>query len=126
MSMKQENLTLKIAMIVMLVVAMFPIPFYGYYILLKLVVCGGFGYLATTAYSRGERGGWLWLLGGIAVLYNPIVRLPMEREIWTLANLATIAVLVVSVKKAKGEPRDERACRRCEDRRSFSGKGSGT
>ena len=124
--MKQENLTLKVAMIVMLVVAMLPIPFYGYYILLKLVVCGGFGYLATTAYSRGERGGWLWLLGGIAVLYNPIVRLPMEREIWTLANLATIAVLVVSVKKANGKPHEERSGRRCEDWRSFSGKGSGT
>ena len=124
--MKQEGLMLKVAMILMLVVAMFPIPFYGYYILLKLVVCGGFGYLATTAYSRGERGGWLWLLGGIAVLYNPIVRLPMEREIWTLANLATIAVLVVSMKRAKGKPCEERSGRRCEDWRSFSGKGSGT
>ena len=120
--MKQEGLMLKVAMILMLVVAMFPIPFYGYYILLKLVVCGGFGYLATTAYSRGERGGWLWLLGGIAVLYNPIVRLPMGREIWTFANLATIAVLVVSMKRAKGKPCEERSGRRCEDWRSFSRK----
>ena len=123
MSMRQENLTLKIMMIVMLVVAIFPIPFYGYYILLRLVVCGGFGYLATTAYSRGVRGGWLWLLGGIAVLYNPIIRLPMEREIWTFANLATIAVLVVSMKKAKGKPHEERSGRRCEDWRSFPGTG---
>ena len=122
MSMRQENLTLKVAMIVMLVVAMFPIRFYGYYILLKLVVCGGFGYLATTAYSRGVRGGWLWLLGGIAVLYNPIVRLPMEREIWTFADFATIAVLVVSMKRARGRPCEERSGRRCEDWRSFSGK----
>ena len=125
MSMRQENLTLKVAMIVMLVVAMFPIRFYGYYILLKLVVCGGFGYLATTAYSRGVRGGWLWLLGGIAVLYNPIVRLPMEREIWTFADFATIAVLVVSMKRARGRPCEERSGRRCEDWRSFSGKGRG-
>ena len=38
----------------------------------------------------------------------------MEREIWTFANLATIAVLVVSAKKAKGQPHEERSDRRCE------------
>jgi len=37
-------------MIAMLCIAMLPLHTYGYYVLLKFVICGGCGYLATRAF----------------------------------------------------------------------------
>lgn len=98
--MKNENLILKIVMIAMLGIAIITIHAYGYYVLLKLVVCGGCGYLASIAYSKDARG-WLWVFGGIAVAYNPIIRFPLGREVWTFVNIATIVALVGSMKGRK-------------------------
>ena len=81
-------------MIAMLGIAMLPLHTYGYYVLLKFVICGGCGYLASKAFSS-KRMGWVWALGMTAVLYNPIVYFPLGRSLWTLVNIATIIELVL-------------------------------
>jgi len=67
---------------------------YGYYMLLRLLVCGVCAYLADRDAQIGQRG-WAWVLGGFAILYNPIFKMPLEKEIWTFANSATIVILAV-------------------------------
>lgn len=81
-------------MIAMLCIAILPLHTYGYYVLLKFVICGGCGYLATQAFSS-NRMGWVWLLGVTAVVYNPFFRFPLGRSLWTLINIATIVELVL-------------------------------
>ena len=71
-------------------VALFDMP-YGYYGLLSLLVCGVCLYLAVQERNGGS--GWAWILGGCALLYNPIFKIHLGREIWPLVNVATIALL---------------------------------
>jgi low affinity Fe/Cu permease len=74
-------------------VALLDMP-YGYYMLVRLLICGVCAYLASRDADSG-RTGWVWVLGGCAVVYNPIFKFPLSREIWTIVNVATIALLAV-------------------------------
>ena len=71
-------------------VALFDMP-YGYYGLLRLLVCGVCLHLAAQEGNGGS--GWVWALGGCALLYNPIFTIHLGREIWSIVNVATIALL---------------------------------
>lgn len=72
-----------------LLVALAPLP-YGYYMLLRLVVCASAAYLAYSAWKSGSRS-WVWLLALLALLYNPVLRIHLTREIWQVINVLTIA-----------------------------------
>jgi hypothetical protein len=64
----------------MLLLALDPGNPYGYYILLRWVCCGIFAYLAYHTLEQ-EQLGWTWVLGITAVVYNPIVRVHLTREV---------------------------------------------
>ena len=82
--------------IAMLLWALNPHNPYGYYILLRWVCCAAFVYLAIQALAQ-DKEGWVWLFGVTAVVYNPIIRIHLTREIWSVVNVATIVVAVVSI-----------------------------
>ena len=96
------TLILRVLMIAMLGIALFPIQDYGYYILLKKVVFGGCCILAVQALCRGAAG-WMLALGAVAVIYNPVVRFPLGREVWMVLNVATIVLLILSMKRKGGD-----------------------
>jgi hypothetical protein len=77
----------------MLLWALNPENPYGYYILLRFVLCGIMAYLAFRAMERDSLS-WTWALGIGAVIYNPIIRVHLNREIWSVVNVATIIVLI--------------------------------
>lgn len=80
----------------MLLWALNPENPYGYYILLRWVCCAAFAYLAIQALAQ-EKGGWVWILGVTAVVYNPIIRIHLTRDIWSVINVATIAIAIASI-----------------------------
>jgi len=80
----------------MLLWALNPENPYGYYVLLRWVCCGIFAYLAFKGYEQGHQG-WVWVLGITAALYNPILRVHLTREIWSVVNVITIGIAVVSI-----------------------------
>lgn len=80
----------------MLAWALNPANPYGYYILLRIVCCAVCAYLALAA-AGSDKTPWTWTLGIFAVIYNPIVRIHLTREIWSVVNVVTIIVLAVSV-----------------------------
>jgi hypothetical protein len=82
--------------IVLLLWALYPYNPYGYYVLLRLVCCGVFAFLAYEAKS-GDSEGWAWTLGILALLYNPVIRVHLTRELWSVINIATIVVLLWSI-----------------------------
>jgi hypothetical protein len=82
--------------ILMLLWALNPDNPYGYYILLRWVTCGVFAYLAFQAFNQ-ERQGWVWILGITAAVYNPIIRVHLTREIWSVLNVITIGIAVASI-----------------------------
>jgi len=91
----------------MLLWALNPQNSYGYYILLRCVCCGVFAYLAIKALAQ-DKAGWVWVLGVAAVVYNPIIRIHLTRDIWSVVNVVTIVVAVVSVLVLKSESRETR------------------
>jgi len=86
----------------MLLLALNPSNPYGYYTLLRWVICGIFAFLALRAHDEGKKE-WVWLLGITAGVYNPLIPLHLGREIWLLANLVTIGVAIASIFKLKGK-----------------------
>ena len=64
---------------------------YGYYELLRVMVfcCAIFLAIGEREHSDSI---WLWTLGACALIYNPIAKLSLGREIWILVNLATVAL----------------------------------
>jgi hypothetical protein len=86
----------------MLLWALNPDNPYGYYVLLRVVCCGVFAYLTLQALTQ-EKHGWAWTLGITAVVYNPIIRVHLNREIWSVVNLVTIILAVASIVVLKSE-----------------------
>ena len=88
--------------ILMLLIALNPSNPYGYYILLRWMCCGSFAYLTVKALDQEKRN-WAWVLGVTAFIYNPIFRIHLNREIWSVINLITIIVAIASIFSIKKE-----------------------
>lgn len=87
--------------IAMLAWALVPANPYGYYIILRFVFCGVCAFLAFKV-SEQQSIGWAWALGITAVIYNPIIPVHLTREIWSIVNIATIALLAGSIAVLNG------------------------
>jgi hypothetical protein len=95
------NNTLKSLSIIstcMLVIALGNLP-YGYYMLLKLAICATFVVLALRLNER-DIATWTIAAWAFAALYNPIIRIPFNKDAWSAINLATIVVLWLGYRKA--------------------------
>lgn len=71
--------------------ALYPDNPYGYYILLRWICCAVFAFLALQSFAQ-EKQGWVWVLGITAVIYNPLIRIHLTRELWSVINLITIGI----------------------------------
>jgi len=69
---------------------------YAYYILLRWVCCGIFIYLAVQA-NELKKKDWIWVLGILAAIYNPIIRVHLTRTIWSFVNVITIGIALASI-----------------------------
>lgn len=75
----------------LLVVALMRLP-YGYYTLLRLIVCGCAGFSAWLIYARSNGRISMAVLTAVALLYNPFVIVRLNRGEWAPINLATAAI----------------------------------
>lgn len=88
-----------------LLIALLEMP-YGYYQLLRVGICIASGILAYQAFEKQKSELGLAFVAS-ALIYNPIAPLALGREIWTVVNIATIAVLIwsyASLQRSKPEP----------------------
>jgi hypothetical protein len=91
---KKNILTLKILLICLFLWALMPNP-YGYYIILRWLSCAIFAYFALSSFQRKDTA-WIWCYGVLAGIYNPIMPTHLGRGIWSLVNIATIGIMIVS------------------------------
>lgn len=82
--------------VLMLLWALNPNNPYAYYTLLRWVCCGVFAYLAYQSFEQKKQG-LMWLLGITALIYNPIFRVHLNRELWSVVNVVSIGIAVTSV-----------------------------
>jgi hypothetical protein len=87
-------LALWIAAAIVLVVAVFPLP-YGYYIFTRIATCLACGILAWTCFA-GQPSAPTWgiVLLGIAILFNPLIPVYLKRQTWFWIDLGSAAVIL--------------------------------
>jgi len=73
---------------------------YGYYQILRFVVCGTSAYMAYQCYTDKNQK-WTWLLGVIAVLFNPILPIHMDKESWAVIDVIVAAIFTIFLIKFK-------------------------
>ena len=78
----------------MLGLALLPLP-YGYFVFLRIVVCGGTAFLAWQHNTRIGLGVWVFTLGGLAILFNPLIPIHLTKQIWAVLDVGAAAILVV-------------------------------
>ena len=80
---------------VMLLLALVEWP-YGYYQLLRFVICGVGVYVAYTAYNWQKM--WaMWLFGFIALLFNPLIPIHLSTELWQSIDVICAILFIVVV-----------------------------
>ncbi len=84
----------RLIVVAMLIGSLAPFP-YGYYTLLRILVTGVGAYGAYAA-SRRDTPLWTWLLGGIAVLFNPAFPVRFDRPTWAVLDVLTACVFVAT------------------------------
>lgn len=83
----------------MLLLAIPRLP-YGYYIFLRWVVSLSAVFSAWVANSSEDKF-WVFLMGGIAILFNPIIPVHLIKEIWVIIDLIVAILFLVSIFKIK-------------------------
>lgn len=69
---------------------------YGYFTFLRFIVCFVAAYNTFLAHSQ-HKIEWTWILGGIAVFFNPIVPIYMNRQLWIIVDIVVAVVFVISL-----------------------------
>ena len=80
---------------------------YGYYMLLRLLLCGISLFLLFGANLKPKLQDWhRWTLGGFAVLYNPVLPIYLgEKGLWVIANVVTVILFwMVSLRRRGPAP----------------------
>lgn len=82
----------------MLFIALFDNP-YGYYQILRWIIFGITCYLAYKYYNENNKNVWIWIFVSIAILFNPILPIHLDREIWSFLNVLVAILLFLNIFK---------------------------
>ena len=89
--------TLKLTLSILLFLCLLDMP-YGFYQLVRFVALVGFGYLAFQANKDGKENEML-VYGALALLFQPLLKIPLGRELWNIVDVIVGAGLLVSHRK---------------------------
>ena len=77
--------------------AILPLP-YGYYTILRIVVCGAFAWAALIAFDRNVNIlPWAFIV--LAIIFNPVIKIHFSKEMWAIIDFASGVVLLLSRKR---------------------------
>ena len=89
---KTETVHSGICAVVLIIAAFTEWPYFMY-VLLRVFICGSSAYIARTLYSRNHVP-LTWLFGAIAVLFNPVLPVRMERSDWQATNVIAAVIFI--------------------------------
>ena len=93
--MKSNVVTSVVAIFLLLAAIFLDLP-YDYYVLLRWVICGIAIYIANTAYLENKQN-WMWIMGVVALAFNPIFKIYLSRGTWSIIDLITIGLFGASI-----------------------------
>jgi hypothetical protein len=94
----------KIVSIVAIVMLLLAIPSgiwpYGYYQILRWMVAGAALFVLWIAYEL-KKESWLWIMGVIVILFNPIVPVSLDKGTWVVIDFIVAMIFLISIFKIK-------------------------
>jgi hypothetical protein len=103
--MKNSATFIKIALAILLFLCLLDMP-YGFYRFVRFVALMGFGVLAYNAKEENKNTEMI-IYGGLALLFQPLFKIALGREIWNIvdvvAGIGLIASLIMNRTKAKAK-----------------------
>ena len=72
----------------------------GYYTFLRFVVCCTAAYVAYISFISDRIWG-VWLFGGMAALFNPIIKIYLGKELWQVVDVIAIGLYIVGILAVK-------------------------
>ncbi len=89
-----ERIT-KILLAILLLGCLASMP-YGYFQMVRFVGAAGFAWFAYLAYERGHKSLLIaWV--ALAVLFQPIAKIALGRQVWNVVDVIVAVVLIVSI-----------------------------
>ncbi|MFW9851823.1 MAG: DUF6804 family protein [Candidatus Thorarchaeota archaeon] len=87
---------------VLLLIAIFPIKQYSFFILLRWVVFISAIYVGYFM-CQAKKPTWVWIMGIIVVLFNPIVPIHLSKGIWQAIDFVTAIIFILVIVTARRE-----------------------
>lgn len=97
---KQKNLISGIVISMLLLAIPGGLWPYGYYIFLRWAVFGAALFILWVAYSL-EKNTWIWIMGTITILFNPIAPIHLDKETWVVIDSIVAILFFISILKIK-------------------------
>ncbi|MCK9582894.1 MAG: hypothetical protein M0Q46_04705 [Endomicrobiales bacterium] len=91
---KKKNIAVIISA-TFLFLALFDGWLYGFFTLLRFVVCASSAYVAWVAHEA-QKEKWVWIFGFLSVLFNPFIAIHLNREIWSFIDFIVGVFMVIS------------------------------
>lgn len=85
---------LRLISALLLLVALAPID-YGYYVLLRWVVCAAAVYSFFVSMGN-DKTGWTWGFAIIGIIFNPFKPIHLDRSLWAIIDVASAVILFIS------------------------------
>lgn len=85
---------IKIFLALLLFICLLDMP-YGYFQLVRFLALVGFAYLAYVTYQEGKNNE-AYLFVALAVLFQPLIKIALGREIWNIIDVVVGAYLIYS------------------------------
>lgn len=95
----QPPTIVKAILAVLLLICLLDMP-YGYYQLVRFVAIAGFAYLAFMANGSGRQNE-MFIYIALAILFQPIFKIALGREIWNVVDVVVAIGLAVSIFQSK-------------------------
>lgn len=92
---------IKILLATLLFLCLLQMP-YGFYQLVRTIALIGFSILAFKAFEGGNSTKAI-IYVGLAILFQPIIKIALGREIWNVVDIVVGIGLIISLLKTKDE-----------------------
>lgn len=91
----QPSTIVKTILAILLLICLLDMP-YGYYQLVRFVAMAGFAYLAFMANESGRQSE-MFIYIALAILFQPIFKIALGREVWNVVDVVVAIGLLVSI-----------------------------
>ena len=97
---KYKNIASVIAILMLLLAIPSGVWPYGYYMILRWVVFGAALFILWTSYKL-KQNTWIWIMGAVALLFNPIAPIHLDKETWVVIDFIAAGTFLISIFKIK-------------------------